>query len=294
MVVPSSIERIEPLPQTAVTLLNRIPSRIEDVPSLEDLLEGEPQLVNEMIEVALRAGRGWVGHRPDLAALVERIDRAELAEIAITVLVRGYLRRAISSSEDQPYWHYTLACALCCEQLAGPRQEGSLLAYAAGLLHDIGRLALIAAYPDRSANLLTLTDRMFASGEPFDILEHERLLFGLDHYATGVLVADGWNLPPWLRAMVGKFDDQAMGEYGKLVEIVRTGTQLAHSLGFGYLRAAPRANIRTILSRFPEARKHWTVLDNWQYGEEHMREKIQTRFTWYSSPAVKGEHGSAD
>jgi|SRR5579883_1469503 len=263
------------------------------MPSLRDLLEAEPQLVEQMIEVALRAGRGWGGQRPDLEALIERIDAAELAEIAITVLVRGYMRRAVISSVDQRYWRYTLACALCCEQVAGPRQDGSLLAYAAGLLHDIGRLALTAAYPDRYSNLLTLTNRMFASGEPFDILEHERLLFGLDHFATGVWVAEAWNLPPWLRAMVGKFDDQAQGKYANLVSIIRLGTRLAHSLGFGYLQAAPRADIRSILGRFPEVWKHWKVLDNWQYGEEHMREKIQTRFNWYSLPDAHQSNGLA-
>ena len=292
MAAPSSIQRLEPFPSIAVELLNRIPLQIADLPVLHDLLISQRTLLEEVTKVAVQSGRCGTGQTADVQSLFEQVGSTELTEIAITVLVRGYMHRALSVSEDQRYWRYTLACAVCCEQVAGPGQEGSLLAYAAGLLHDIGRLALVAAYPDRYSNLLTLTDRMFASDQPFDLLEHERLLFGLDHFATGVWVADAWKLPAWLRSMVGKFDEQAAGKYAKLVAIVRAGTRLAHSLGFGYLQAAPRANIKDILIRFPEAWKHWKVLDNWQYGEEYMRGKIQSRFLWYGVPLVP--EGSGD
>ena len=64
---------------------------------------------------------------------------------------------------------------------------------------------------------------------------------------------------------------------------VRTGTRLAHSLGFGYLQAAPRANVSDILKQLPGALSHWKALDMWKYGEEHLRSKIQTRLDWYET-----------
>jgi len=148
------------------------------------------------------------------------------------------MQRAFNVVEDRRYWLYTLACAVSCAEIAAPGESTKLVAYVAGLLHDIGRLALIAAYPDKYANLLTLADRMFREDPGFNLLDHERMLFGLDHFATGSWLATTWGLPPWLRAITGKFNEALSGEHRELVATVRCGTGLAHSLGFGYLQAA--------------------------------------------------------
>jgi HD-like signal output (HDOD) protein len=283
---PRSIERLEPFPDIAVTILHRIPSPIAQMSDFSDLLAQQPQMLEEISQVAMQSGRAADGQPLDAQSVFATFAPEEITDVAITLLVRGYMRRAFSVSEDRRYWRYTLACAVCCEQVAVMGNQVSLLAYASGLLHDIGRLALIATYPDRYSNLLSLTDRMFAAGEQFNILEHERLLFGMDHFATGEWVAAAWKLPPWLRPIVGKFGAQGTGEFTKLVATVRAGTALAHSLGFGYLQGAPRSDIRKILGHLPEAWKQWKVLDQWKYGEAHMREKIQSRLNWYGVPPL--------
>lgn len=279
MTVPSSILRIEPFPEIAVALVNQVPLRPGNDHEVRNL---GAELLSEIKRVALKAEGGAADETVDPECILERINPAKLAEIGITILVLGYMRRAFSVSEDRRYWRYTLACAVCCSELAKSGQDDGLLAYVAGLLHDIGRLALIAAYPDRYANLLALTDRMFASGQSFDILEQERMLFGLDHFATGAWLATRWKLPSWLIAIAGRFDDKSAGEHRALVTTVRAGTRLAHSLGFGYLQAAPQGDIRAILSQLPAAWELWKTLDQWQFAEEHMRGKIQSRLNWYA------------
>ncbi len=274
MVVPSTIKRIEPLAPIAMELLNKIPLRSGDDPSVEAALQREPALWLKTNQVAMNAGRLGA----DGAA-----NAADLAEFAITISVHDYLQSALTVAEANGYWRYILACADCCAELAAPAKVDSLLAYAAGLLHDIGRLALIQAFPERYANLLTLTDTMFASDKPFDILHYEQMLFGFDHFSTASWLAEVWNLPPWLRPVVGKFDDRSSKEYGNLVATVRAGTRLAHSLGFGYLQAAPRTDVKTIFKQLPGALGYWKALDIWKYGEEHMQSKIGSRLNWYTS-----------
>ena len=294
MAVPSSIERLEPLPAIAVELLDRIASHTVEEANLLSFLQAQPDLLTEILHVAMPAAGPAAEEAQDAQSLLKRMSSRKIAEISMTVLVGSYLRRTISNSDDQRYWRYILACAVCCEQVALPRREDILLAYTAGLFHDIGRMALIAAYPDRYSNLLTLTDRMFAAEEPFDILEHERLLFGLDHFETAIWIAGAWKLPSWLRAIVGKFDQRANGDHAQLVATVRAGTSLAHSLGFGYLTAAPRGDIRKILGRFEDADKHWKILDSWEYAEENMRGKVLSCLRWYAAddpPAFAGMAG---
>jgi len=287
MVVPSTIKKIEPLAPIAIELLNMIPLSADGGPSLEDALQREPALWMKISQVATRAGRATpvdasTGASND-ESIAGKVSPADLVELAITISVHDYLQSALTVAEASNYLRYILACADCCAELAAPAKVDVLLAYAAGLLHDIGRLALIQAYPERYANLLVLTDAMFASEQPFDILHYEQMLFGFNHFTTATWLADVWNLPHWLRPVVGKFDDQPSASYRNLVATVRTGTRLAHSLGFGYLQAAPRANVSDILKQLPGALSHWKALDMWKYGEEHLRSKIQTRLDWYET-----------
>ncbi len=282
MPVPASIERLEPLPAIVVELLDHIAGRTLEQANLTGLLAPHPELIEEIVQVAAGAAHPAGEITPEPESLLARLSSERLAEIAITVAVGNYLRRATCVADDKRYWRYILACAVCCQQVAHAKADDNLLAYTAGLFHDIGRLALIAAYPNRYANLLALTDRMFASDEPFDILEYERLLFGLDHFETGVWVASAWKLPAWLHAIIGKFDQQTKGSYARLVTTVRAGTSLAHSLGFGYLTAAPRGDVRKIMSRCEGADKHWKILDSWEYAEENMRGKVRLCLRGYA------------
>jgi hypothetical protein len=286
MDVPSSLQRIEPLPPIAVELLNGIPLHAGDNPWSEGGLHCEPRLLQEIIQVVIKSGRAAGEESGE--SIVGRVSPADLTEIAITISVHDYLQRAFDVPEDRGYWRYIVACAVCCAELSTHVKEDSLLAYAAGLFHDIGRLALIQAFPERYANLLTLTDTMFASEQEFDILHYERMLFGLDHFATAEWLVDVWKLPPWLRPIVGKFDDRTAKGYENLVATVRAGTRLAHSLGFGYLQAAPRTDVAEILSKLPGTAGQWKALDMWKYGEEHIRSKVQSRLNWYAilSPAA--------
>lgn len=290
MAVPVSIERIAPFPQIAAQLLERIPSIPVEDPHIYELLESEPQLLADCAQTAVLSGLAVAGEEDDPRTILARIKPVDFARIAITFLVRGYMERAFKVSEDRRYWRYVLACAFCCSELATLSRENGLMAHAAGLLHDIGRLALIAAYPHKYANLIALTDRMFKSGQQFNISEKERLLFGIDRFETGAWLATSWKLPEWLHPVVGKFDPQASAEQKMLVTIVRAGTRLAHSLGFGFLEGAPRTTIRVILKELPpRVLDQWRALDHWKYAELYLATKIESQLQWYAAGPITEE-----
>jgi HD-like signal output (HDOD) protein len=280
LALSASIERITPLPKLALELLNRVPTITSEGDHLGALLAPEAKLRAEVTRVAMQADAAQAVE-VDLETMLEELGPSKLTEIAFTILLRDYMRRTFEVSEGRRYWRYTLACAFCCAEVAAPNPPKRLAAYTAGLLHDIGRLALIASYPDRYANLLALIDRMFEADEPFDISRQETLLFGMDRFATGAWLAAAWSLPGWLRPVVGKFD-RALVDKENLIDTVRAGTRIANSLGFGYLKAAPRMEIRKILSGLPAAFNHWKALDEWQLGEEHLQAKIQGALRLFS------------
>jgi hypothetical protein len=216
-----------------------------------DLLAGQKRLPAQIAAMAVTRRLIPEGDNAQPEEAIRRMDIDDLCEIAMTVIVGDYINRSVGSSEHGRYWRYTLACATASGELAPVGAVNRALAYSGGLLHDIGRLALIAAYPEKYANMLALTDRMFASGEPVDLLEYERMLFGIDRFGVADWLATAWNLPPSLRPVVGKMERSPPKLDWELAAIVRTGSQLAHALGFSFLTSAPRQPVKAIVDTLP-------------------------------------------
>jgi HDOD domain len=287
--LPASIQRIAPFPKLALEILQRVPAINSEEAGLRGMLEPEPKLIIEVGRIVSGGSNGKVVD-VTLDTLLEELGAAKLAEIVFTILLRDYMRRTFDVTEGWSYWRYTLACAFCCAEVAPPNPPKRLAAYTAGLLHDIGRLALVASFPGRYSNLLALIDRMFEVDQSFDVSRQETLLFGMDRFATGAWLAAAWDLPAWLRPVVGKFE-KATADKENLVETIRAGTRIANSLGFGYLKAAPRMPIRKILSGLPSAFDHWKALDQWQLGEEHMQAKIQAALSLFGVGPPESTNG---
>ncbi|HOF40318.1 MAG TPA: HDOD domain-containing protein, partial [Candidatus Hydrogenedentes bacterium] len=84
---------------------------------------------------------------------------------------------------------HALACATCAAKTAAhTRVVSPGEAYVAGLLHDVGRLALIAAMPDEYCAFLE-------NNEPAELDRLERAAFDVDHALVGKWMAERWTLP---------------------------------------------------------------------------------------------------
>jgi HD-like signal output (HDOD) protein len=98
------------------------------------------------------------------------------------------------SEQVHAFWHHSTLTALLSQRIAMrtgyPVPEK---AYLAGLLHDIGFLALLEAFSPR---LSTTNDSSMDDSE--DELIAEREAIGLDHCAAGVWLGFCWNFSPEL------------------------------------------------------------------------------------------------
>ena len=100
--------------------------------------------------------------------------------------------------DPQKLWVHSMAVGQVAEELA--RRCGGTdphLALTAGLLHDIGKIAINSQFPDSVRELRK-------AGGPADesFLARERRLFGADHAFIGSHLAAQWRLPDDLGAMI--------------------------------------------------------------------------------------------
>lgn len=94
--------------------------------------------------------------------------------------------------EDHGLWRNSLRVALAADAIAW--QTGSVasaVAYTAGLLADVGKLALGAFLEDKVDEVMDW--QMAHPGSQF--VEAERAVIGLDHAELGALMIEDWGLP---------------------------------------------------------------------------------------------------
>ncbi len=87
-------------------------------------------------------------------------------------------------------------------------------AFTAGLLHDIGRLALSIAVPDEMRAIRT---EMAATGEPLHVIERRRL--STSHTEVGAFILGGWGLPFSLVEAVEHHETPGMFPDGDLLAL---------------------------------------------------------------------------
>src|SRR2546423_1855195 len=130
-------------------------------------------------------------------------------------------------------WKHSLATALIAKWLAPYYRLSPDLVYTTGLMHDVGRLGLLAAEPEQYAKLLTSVD-----GSSADMLLAEKWAFRIDHCEAGFFLAKTWGLPDefWLPA--SQHHAARNPQTPANVDVIRLACSFAHTLGY---KAAPQA-----------------------------------------------------
>jgi putative nucleotidyltransferase with HDIG domain len=131
------------------------------------------------------------------------------------------------------YWSHCAAVAVLTGELGDEAGAVDLeRGFVAGLLHDIGKLALAEFLADSGTDLLrrVTEDRL-------SFLNAERALLGTDHTQIGAELARQWKLPEAVaRIALCHHDPDAAqdGPDGRLVDVVHVADALAHLVGCGW------------------------------------------------------------
>jgi putative nucleotidyltransferase with HDIG domain len=128
-------------------------------------------------------------------------------------------------------WQHSLGCALLSRELARridyPDPEK---AYLAGLLHDLGELINLIAFPEEARTYLGL-----ASAKQIPLYDAELASVGFTHCESGSVVAETWRLPYHLCEVIQFHHTiQQAKLYPDLVALVSLSDLLCRRNGLGY------------------------------------------------------------
>ncbi len=190
----SRVKSLPPFSPAACKLIQLINNESVHFREVSQVLAVDAALSGQVLRVANSA---LFGCRYGIASILQAlfvVGADRLRDIVITVAIHNYMGRGDNAFLHR-CWRHNLATALWCEKLAEYCDVDRPIAYTAGILHDIGRVALLKLFPHEYAAFMDRT----STG---DKLEAERRLCDADHCQVGEALADSWSFPPVLRDVI--------------------------------------------------------------------------------------------
>jgi putative nucleotidyltransferase with HDIG domain len=245
---PWALEDLPPFPWITTKVLQLFSVQADDVEikRLVELIRADTTLSSEMLRRANSALYGLRSQVSSLGHAVTMMGLSQVKSLAMTIGLATYLRAPLRLAVLRRCWRHSLACALLSGDLAEACRLRPDQAYTSGLLHDVGRLALLVKYPQSYADLLSV---VIENG--FSLLQSERDLFDIDHCEAGSWLAQEWDFPPELVEVIGRHHDPRSAKTFDLLQIVHLCCRLADALGFEVADPVQREEPKAIQAEFP-------------------------------------------
>jgi HD-like signal output (HDOD) protein len=250
-----------PVPrQVAVALLLATSPHPSEVARL---VRADPAIATRVLSAANSASSSPRQRIVSVEEAIIRLGANQTIRLIWAAVMKGAVSGLDRSGVD-PYelWRHSLACAHLTTAAVDPGTSRSVQAasYAAGLLHDVGRIALATADATRYQ---AVVEAVRAGTDP---IEAEREAFGATHIEVGVRVGEAWALPePILAAIAHHHQPPPDDRLSAAVAEAREAA-LEIGVGDGLIRSRRRDEFtprtRTILDRLGGADAVYGVIDS--------------------------------
>ena len=247
--IPARLKTLPPFPPVAARLLTVLAQPAEglQVKNIATLIESDPTFSARLLQQANSMEFSVATPIDNIRHALVILGFERTRQTTVTLAMAAYSKVALRAPELRQCWRHTIATAVLADGIS--RRVGAFVesAYTAGLMHDVGRLGLLVAYPQEYE--ATIRD---AASRCLDLIDFERETFGLDHQEIGRWLAEKWRLPDELRVIAGRHHDPCEGVEISLLRIVHTACNLADALGYFVTKPLNELNVKQVLKELPE------------------------------------------
>lgn len=195
-VILNQIETLPTLPTIASRLLTLTSDDRATAEEVVSLIGSDPALTARVISMSRRSDDRVRGEASTVKRAVMLLGFRAVRNAVLSLKVLDAFDRGpdrAGNFEAHEFWRHCLAVAIAAEMVAERVEVANLNpgeAFVAGLLHDIGKLALSEILPKSYATVVARVEA--AHGE---IAQCERRVLGIDHHTAGKRLAEHWQLP---------------------------------------------------------------------------------------------------
>jgi putative nucleotidyltransferase with HDIG domain len=219
------------LPPVAAKILIMLKNEYIDVREIVKVLESDPSLTLKLLRVA---NSPLFATRAEIVSIHQAILTLGLNRLTNIVLgVSVYSKFLMNSNKKvadimSKFWWHSSCTGIIAKVLAKKiNRNFKEMEFIGGLLHDIGKLAMIQFNPDKYLEVIELVE----TGKFTDI-EAELQVFGTYHTEVGEHIAKLWKLPNELVSIIGYHHKiKKLSEFTEVTSVIRFSDLLCEIWG---------------------------------------------------------------
>jgi putative nucleotidyltransferase with HDIG domain len=259
------LDKVDVLPLSP-SLLPKLLPQLSDVNANFDevvrIISLEQTLTAKLLQICNSAFFGQTEPVSTVADAVNRVGYQPIYLLAAMINGRNCFPSPSPKGIDaEKLWQHSVATAFNTKFAAESAGLDADLLLTAGLLHDIGKVVLAQANPQKGG-------AAFNSPSNATTLEWEHMTFGCTHAEVGASLLEKWKLPPDLIYGVRyHHDPHGAGRNEKIAACVTVGNIIAHSEDHPKLTDTPEFTTAMSILRLDGSHvKHWQQ----QFADAHV------------------------
>jgi HD-like signal output (HDOD) protein len=195
-------------------------------------------------------GTGRDVSTPDEA--VHLLGSEHLKMMATLVAVTAMVRPVTRTPALRKIWIHSLVTAIIADEAARivrlPRES----ACTAGLLHNVGILGMMSAYPEGYCRMLEIINRF-----KYDHMQTEIDLFEIDHCAAGAWLVEEWNLRDGLASVIASHHEAPVPGEVSAANLIRVAWRLSDAFGYTCVPSGRLWSWQELMAFLPNAKGSW-------------------------------------
>jgi HD-like signal output (HDOD) protein/signal transduction histidine kinase len=243
--VLQQIEHLPTLSPIAQRVLRLGSAAEADLGDIVRIIQSDPALTGRVLSMCQRAEHGL----GDRVSTVERAVvmlgfeavRAAILSVAVYDTMSAHSAQMEERSgavgfRHEAFWRHCVSTACAADEIARAHKELRVSpdeAFVAGLLHDLGKLALDLVLPRTYGKVMKL-----AEDRGLSAAAAAQRIIGIDHHTAGKRLAEHWNLPLAIQDSMWLYGQppEGMAELRNtsIVSVVSAGHRLSRALHVGW------------------------------------------------------------
>ena len=247
LIDPDEIKDLAPMPASVARLARIACDASASALDIAEIIQYDEALAAGALRLANSA---WAGARrtvDNVKDAVVRIGVGRVLQMAVGTRVNHQMDRALSGYGlgEHELWRHSVAAALAAEKMNSfAKARIPAAAFAASLLHDIGKLVIARHLGDEVLKEITAL-----SGDgSLSYVEAERRVLGTGHPEVGGAMARQWGFPePLVLAVERHHEPNAQPD--PLLDVVHVANAVAKLIGVGLGREQMNMNVSSEAAR---------------------------------------------
>jgi putative nucleotidyltransferase with HDIG domain len=234
---------------------------------IAEIIRRDPSLTSRLLRLVNSVYYGISRPIKNIEEAVFYLGVRQIRQLAmVTPIIEDFQKLAGNSGFAwREFWRHSIGTALMTREVLDmvQSQKGEI-DYLAGLIHDVGKITMAAAFPEHFASIYI---HNLAPGA--DLLETERNVLGIDHAELGALYLKKQSLPDlFIDIVQNHHQPQQSKEHSDVVAAVQVADLLVHHAKIG--NSGSQTEITEAM---------WTESSGWKilFGRQTMEETSLTR-----------------